>query len=180
MEASGFCILDSSLAVAGEIPAIEAALDEWKSGAHTAAQPLIARVKSAGESTQLWAVSTGAAGFLADNLPVTTAGIDFSKIFRGLEDTWLVADFSGGLRAEIHGTAAREVDAGNLRDAVKGLVGLGRLSVPEKQPELLKLWDGIMVEQQGRIIVVRADIPQDLIDRLVQMLSLAGQRGGRV
>jgi hypothetical protein len=180
VEASGFCILDSSLAVAGEIPAIEAALDEWKSGTHTAAQPLIARVRSASESTQLWGVSTGAAGFLADNLPITSGGIDFSKIFRGLEDTWLVADFSAGLRADIHGTAAREADAGSLRDAVKGLVGLGRLSVPEKQPELLKLWDGITVEQQGRSIVVRADIPQDLIDRLVQMLSLASQRGGRV
>jgi len=179
IEASGFCILDSTLAVAGEIPAIEAALDEWKSGTHTAAQPLIARVKSASESTQLWAVSTGVAGFLADNLPITTGGIDFSKIFRGLEDTWLVADFSSGLRADIHGTAAREADAANLRDAVKGLIGLGRLSVPEKQPELLKLWDGITVEQQGRALTVRADIPQDLIDRLVQMLN-SSRPGGRV
>lgn len=177
---SGFCILDSTLAVAGDIPAIEAVLDEWKSGTHTAAQPLVAHVKSAGESTQIWGVSTGAAGFLADNLPLTTGGIDFSKIFRGLDDTWFVADLSGGLRAEAHGTAAREQDAGNLRDAVKGIVGLGRLSVPEKQPELLRLWDGIVVEQQGRGIVIHMDIPQDLMDRLVQMLSAGRPAGGRV
>ncbi len=170
-EASGFCILDSTLAVAGEIPAIEAALDEWKSGSHTAAQPLIAKVKAASESTQLWGVSTGAAAFLADNLPIMAGGIDFSKIFRGLDDTWFVGDFSAGLRADVHGTAAKELDAANLRDAVKGLVGLGRLSVPEKQPELLKLWDGITVDQQGRIIVVHADIPQDLMDRVVRLLS---------
>jgi hypothetical protein len=176
IEASGFCILDSTLAVAGDIPAIEAVLEEWKSGSHTAAQPLVARVKTVSDSMQLWAVSTGAAGFLADNLPLMAGGIDFAKIFRSLDNTWLAADFSTGLRAEVHGTATREQDAGSLRDAVKGIIGLGRLSVPEKQPELLKLWDGILVEQQGRNIVVRADIPQDLIDRLVQMLSAA--RGG--
>jgi hypothetical protein len=178
-EASGFCILDSTLAVAGEIPAIEAALDEWKSGKHTAALPLIAKVKAASESTQLWGVSTGAAAFLADNLPIMSGGIDFSKIFRGLEDTWFVGDFSAGLRADVHGTAAKEQDAANLRDAVKGLVGLGRLSVPEKQPELLKLWDGITVEQMGRAITVHADIPQDLMERVVRLLS-ASRTGGKI
>lgn len=178
-ETSGFCILDSTLAVAGEIPAIEAALDEWKAGAHKAALPLIAKVKTAADSTQLWAVSSGAAAFLADNLPIVAGGIDFSKIFRGLEDTWIVADFSAGLRADVHGIAAKEQDAVNLRDAVKGLVGFGRLSVPDNQPELLKLWDGIVVDQQGRAITVHADIPQDLIDRLVRMLS-ASRTPGRV
>ena len=35
-DASGYCILDSTLAAAGEVPAIEAALDEWKHGSHKA------------------------------------------------------------------------------------------------------------------------------------------------
>jgi hypothetical protein len=168
---SGFCILDPTLAVAGEVPAVEAALDEWKSGAHTAAQPLLARVKSVNEQTQLWGVSTGAASFLADNLPATSFGLDFSKIFRGLDDTWFQADLTSGLRIEAHGTTTREQDAVSLRDAVKGLVGFGRLNVPENQPQLLRLWDGIVVEQIGRSITIRADIPQDLMDRLVQILG---------
>jgi hypothetical protein len=180
VEVSGFCILDSTLAVAGDIPAIEAVLDEWKSGSHTTAQPLIARVKSASESTQLWGFSTGAAGFLADNFPLASGGIDFSKIFRSLDDTWFAANFDTGLRAEVHGTAAREQDAASLRDAIKGIVGFGRLSVPEKQPELLKLWDGIVVDQQGRAITLRADIAQDLIDRVVQMLGGSSRGNSKI
>jgi hypothetical protein len=35
------------------------------------------------------------------------------------------------------------------------------------------LWDGIVVEQEGRSVTIRADIPQSLVDRLVQMLSSA-------
>jgi hypothetical protein len=167
----GFCILDSTLAAAGEVSAVEAALDEWTSGSHTAARGLLSRIASISDQTQMWGVSTGAANFIADNLPQTNSGVDFSKIFKGLDDTWFAADLTNGLKAEIHGTAAREQDAVSLRDAVKGLVGLGRLSTPQNQPQLLKLWDGIGVEQNARSIVVKADIPMDLVDRLVQMLG---------
>jgi hypothetical protein len=176
-EGGGFCILDPTLAAAGDIATIEEALDEWQSGTHTAAQRLLARV-NASERTQIWGISTGAANFLADNVPMTSGGIDFSKIFRGLNDLWFEADLNTGLQADIHGTTARDQDAISLRDAVRGLVGFGRLSVPEKQPELLRLWDGIVVEQVGRSITIRADIAQDLIEKLVEMLSGAVP-GGR-
>ena len=95
------------------------------------------------------------------------------------QDTWFEVDLSGGFRADVHGTAASEKDAVSLRDAVRGMVGLGRLNVPEKQEDLLRVWDGITVEQQGRSIRVRADIAQDLIDRMVQLLG-TGRNGQRV
>lgn len=85
-----------------------------------------------------------------------------------------------GLRAEIHGTTATEKDAANLRDAVRGMVGLGRLQVPENQPELLHIWDGIIAEQQGRSIIIRADIAQELLDKLIQMLRLSQSGPGHV
>ncbi|HWF11659.1 MAG TPA: hypothetical protein VG297_24495 [Bryobacteraceae bacterium] len=172
----GFCVLDSTLAAAGDVPVLEAALDEWTSGSHTAAQPLVARLGSVNPQSQLWGISTGTGNFLAEHPPGVSAGIDFSKIFRGLQDTWFEADFSGGLRAEVRGTAATEKDALSLRDAVRGIVGLGRLSVPENQSELLKAWDGITVDQQGRSISLHADIAQDLIDKLVQTLITPAQR----
>ncbi len=62
-------------------------------------------------------------------------------------------------------------DAVNLRDAVRGIVGLGRLNVPDNQPDLLKVWDGITIDQQGRSVSIHADVTQDLIDKMVQMLS---------
>ena len=176
--ASGFCILDATLAVASEIPAVESSLDEWKSGSHTAAKALLAKMgPGAAEQTPIWGVSTGAANFLADNIPMTTGGVDFSKIFRGLDGMWFEADVAHGLRAEVHGTTARDEDAVNLRDAVRGLVGMGRLSVPNNQPEMLRLWDGVTVEQMGRSIAIHVDIAQDLIDRLVEMLGSAAGRG---
>jgi len=174
---AGFCILDSTLAAAGDLAGIEAALDEWKSGSNTGAQPLLARVRPASPGAQLWGVSTGVAGFLSDYMPRANNGIDFSRIFRGLEDTWFEADFAAGVRASVHGRTRTDEDAVNLRDAAKGLIGLGRLSVPEKQPELLRIWDGIAVTQDGRNLLVSANIPENLIDKLVAMFSPAPGRG---
>lgn len=173
---NGFSILDSTLAAAGDIKTLEATLDEWASGTHTAAQPLVARLGGVSPQSQLWGISDGAGNFLAEHAPLAGSAIDFSKIFRGLQDTWFQADFSSGLRAEVHGTAATEKDAASLADAVRGIVGLGRLSVPEDQSELLKVWDGITVDQKGRSISLHADIAQDLIDRMVQMISTPGRR----
>jgi len=176
---AGYSILDSTLAAAGDLKSLEAALDEWKSGSHRAAQPLLARAKGVDPSSQMWGVSTRFAGFLADHLPRSASGIDFSKIAKGLDDTWFEASFSGGVQAGIHGVAATDQDAINLRDAVKGLIGFGRLSVPENQPEMLKLWDGITVDQQGRAIAIEADVPQSLADQMMRMLTSPALGRGR-
>ena len=51
------------------------------------------------------------------------------------------------------------------------MVGLGRLSVPANEPEMLRLFDGIRVEQTQRSVLLNLKIPSDLIDRLLQMTS---------
>ncbi|HVV44771.1 MAG TPA: hypothetical protein VHC72_06185 [Bryobacteraceae bacterium] len=179
IEQSGFCILDSTLAVAGQIPAVEAALDEWKAnGSHHAADQLLKGVGSLNPQTPLWGVSTGFAQFLAQNLPgAGNNGIDFRSIFKGIQSTWFSAELSTGFDGGIHCTTANEKDAMNLRDAAKGLIGLGRLSVPENRPELLKFWDGFNVEQSGRSFALNIDVSVDLIDQMVQMLSAPSGRG---
>lgn len=174
---NGFCILDKTLAVAGDVPSVEAALDEWTHGAHAAAQALLAHAKQIDPADPFWGVSTGFAGFLADNMPRAASGIDFSRIFRGLQDTWFEATFASGFKGMVHGSTATEQDAINLRDTAKGMIGLGRLSVPQDQPELLKLWDGFSVVQGERSVEIRADIPQNLVDRLIHMFDAA--QGGR-
>jgi hypothetical protein len=177
-DTAGFCVLDSTLAAAGELTAVEAALDEWTSGSHAAAGPLLAGVSSLSDQTPLWGVSTGFAKFLADYLPHTGNGVDFPVIFRGIESSWFSASVDSGLQASIHCTTATEKDAMNLRDAAKGVIGLGRLSVPEGKPDLLRFWDGLTVDQSGRSFALNADIAGNLIDEMVQLLSGPGG-GGR-
>lgn len=178
LDTNGFCILDSTLAVAGDVPAVEAALDEWQHGIHKAAEPLLATVTTVSPDTPLWGTSSGFATFLAGNLPRAGNGVDFSAIFKGIESTWFSASVNSGFHASIHATAATEKDAMNLRDTAKGLIGLGRLMVPQDKPDLLRFWDGISVEQTGRFFTLNGDIGGDLIDQMVQVLSAPGGPGG--
>lgn len=174
----GYCMLDSTLAAAGQTAAIEAALDEWTRGTHKGATELLKNVASLDSQTPLWGVSTGFAQFLASNLPSVGNGVDFSVVFRGISSSWFSATFRTGFRAGIHCVTANEKDAMNLRDAAKGLIGLGRLSVPDNKPELLRFWDGITVEQAGQNFALDADISNDLIEQMVETLSTPGARGG--
>jgi hypothetical protein len=174
---NGLCILDDTLAAAGKLSVLEAALDEWTAkGSHNAAEPLLARIK-VDPAAQVWAVSNGLSALLSSgNLPGAGSGLDLANVFRGLTDTWLQVSFATGLKFEAHGAAANLKDAQSLRDAAKGLIGLGRLSVPEDKPELLPVFDGISVEQQDRSIAIRIDLPQNRIDALVSLLSSRSRR----
>jgi hypothetical protein len=170
---AGFCVLDSTLAAAGELKSLEAALDEWTSGTHKAAEPLLAMAAGISPQSQFWGVSKAAGQFIADHPPSVGApgGVDVTKVFRGLQDTWFDADFSSGAGATLHGNTATEKDAMNLRDAFRGVIGLGRLNVPDNEPELLRVFDGITVDQQGRAITIHASVAQDLVDKMVEMLT---------
>jgi hypothetical protein len=178
-ETSGFCILDGTLAAAGDVTAIEAALDEWRHGKHRGAQALLAQTAPIDPAAQAWGVASGQGTFLVDRLPQGGSGLDFTQIFRKLQETWFEADLRNGLRLEAHGMAADEKDAMNLRDAVRGMVGLGRLNVPEDEPDLLRVFDGITAEQQGRAIMVKADIAPDVVGKLMDLLGQPSKRLGR-
>jgi hypothetical protein len=169
---NGLCILDDTLAAAGKLRVLEAALDEWTArGSHNAAQPLLSRIK-ADPAAQVWAVSNGLSALLSSGtLPGAGSGLDLATVFRGLTETWLQVSFATGLKFEAHGTASNLKDAQSLRDAAKGLIGLGRLNVPEDKPELLPVFDGISVDQEDRAIAIHIDLPQNRIDALVALLS---------
>jgi hypothetical protein len=175
-EDAGFCIMDNTLAIAGPTASMKAALDHYLSSTRDASTELLDQARAVPQQFQVWSVSMGGADFLANNLPHDGNAANFGKIFRSLENTHFQADLSRGLNATAQGQCRTEADAKGLGDAVRGLIGFGRLSVPDNQPELLRLWDGLHVDQNQRTITISANIPQDLIDKLVQFFQATGDQ----
>jgi hypothetical protein len=120
------------------------------------------------------------ADFVGDHLPSPSiAGsqpLDLSRIFRGMSGNWFEASLRSGLNFEFHSMAGTEKDAVNLRDAIRGMVGFGRLNVPEDQPEMLRVFDGITVDQKGRAIVVKTEIAADLVGKLLDLFNKPSRR----
>jgi len=167
----GVALIDSSTAIAGTLPAVHAALDRRKAGDRSGPAELLARARQIAPENQIWSVANGFESLLTARIPQEGNAANFARILRSLENTTMAADFRTGVNGFINGLCRTDQDAKNLGDAARGLVGLGRLSVPENQPELLRLWDGIKVDQQQRTIKIIVAIPQDLVDKLIELLG---------
>jgi hypothetical protein len=167
----GAALIDASTAVAGTLPGVKAALDRYKSGDHSGPAELLARARQIPTRNQLWSVSNGFESLLTAGIPDTGNAANVGRILRSLENTTFAADLRTGVDGYLTGTCRTEQDAKNLGDTVRGLVGLGRLSVPEKQPDLLRLWDGIKVDQQQRTVNITLAVPEDLLEKMLDLLG---------
>lgn len=167
----GFCLLDSTLAAAGPLPALEAALNQYKSGNRNNAASLLDRARGIPEDFQIWGVTSGDWAYTSQNMPGNPTGPDLGRIFRSLKDTIFEADLRNGLNATAEGYCTSPQDAKSLSDAARGMVGMARLKTPEGQPELLRIWDGIKVDQTDRKITLTIHVAQDLIDQLLHLIG---------
>jgi hypothetical protein len=79
-----------------------------------------------------------------------TAGVDLRSGF--------------SLNADAVGRTAE--DAKFIHDAFRGLVGMGRLTVPDNEPEMLRFYDAIGITQKERTVRVQAAIPMDVLEKL--------------
>jgi hypothetical protein len=167
----GVALIDASTAVAGTLPGVKAALDRYKSGDRSGPTELLARARQIPTGNQVWSVSNGFESLLTAGIPETGNAANVGRILRSLENTTFAADLRTGVDGYLTGTCRTEQDAKNLGDTVRGLIGLGRLSVPEKQPDLLRLWDGIKVDQQQRTVNITVAVPEGLLEKLLDLLG---------
>lgn len=85
-------------------------------------------------------------------------------------------DFRAGARAHVEATCDTEADAEHLAQSVKGLVGMGRLSTPTEQRDMLRVYDAVKVGFKGKQANIDVDLPQDLIDQLIKLGQSFGIR----
>jgi len=167
----GVALIDSTTAVAGNLTAVHAAIDRFKAGDRTGPRSLLARAGEIAAENQVWSVSNAFDNLMIGRFPQDGNAAGVGRMLGSLENTTAAADLRSGVRGYLNGLCRTDQDAKNLGDSARGLVGLGRLSVPDNQPELLKLWDGIKVDQQQRTVKITVAIPQDLVDKLVEMFA---------
>lgn len=172
----GFCILDSTLAAAGPLPILEAALDQYKSGARNNASVLLTRARSIPEDYQLWVVTAGNGSLISENVPGAAKGLDVGRIFRSLQNVLLEVDLRKGIKGFAEGYCPSAQDAKSLSDAARGMVGMARLNTPEGQPDLLRVWDGFKAEQSDRKVTLTVDVAQELMDQLLKLIRTGGSR----
>ena len=161
--------LDDATAIAGPAADLRSIIDHKSGrGLPPALRDLLRALPA---DDQIYAAFTG--GLQSFDLPIPRTGNfqNFAQALQSVDSATLGINVSHGIDALALINCKRSDDAKFVHDMLKGLVGFGRLNTPDNQPELLKLYDGIQVTQDQAQAKITADIPVDLTDRFLEMLT---------
>jgi hypothetical protein len=160
--------LNQSTAAAGRPAVLRTLIDRRDASQRGVPPALMELVREIPAHNQVWVASLGGFGQIREAVPPEGALASIGKIFSLIEQFRAAADLRNGLDATASARCRNEQDAKTLHDALRGLVGLGRLSTPDNRPELLRVYDAMQVEQDQRAVRFRAEVPLDVIDTLMQ------------
>jgi hypothetical protein len=164
-ERNAVFFMNSSTAVAGSTPVLKTIIDNRDRSAGGVPAALKPLVEAAPANAQVWAV------FDAANITLPFAGAgplgNMDQILRSIQNGLFSADLSKGFDFQAAGSCTDDKSAKQIHDLLKGLIGIGRLSTSDKQPEMLKVYDAIKVAQQGSKVNISADVPQDFVDKFI-------------
>jgi hypothetical protein len=128
---------------------------------------LAAMLRNLPAASQLWVVSRTGAQRAAEHAPVGHAG-QVAQMLTAVRSYWGGATLSDGLEAHGQIECATEADAAALVRAAKGVVGMGRLNTPDNQPELLRFFDGIQIEQQQKVVTVDVRASAEALEKAME------------
>jgi hypothetical protein len=166
-ERSAVMFMSSSTAVAGSTPELKAIIDQPSNRGLPPA--LRDKVASIGAGNQVWAAAVGGLQGLNLGVPDNSNLGTALRLLQGIDSADIGIDLRNGLDLKAEADCKTDRDAKRLNDAVRGIVGLGRLSTPDNQPELLKLYDAIKVSQQQAHVQVVAQVGSDLVDKFLDL-----------
>ena len=166
-EKNAAVFVSESVAMTGSTPMLRAMLD--LKGRGRPPEWLEALVRTIPAGTQFRAAFGG--GVLRLPVPDSSNLANLNRLARAIESGVFYADLRSGIEFTAKGTCTDEAGARQVHDALKGFIGLGRLSTPDNKPDLLRLYDSIRVEQSGRSVSASATIPPDLVDQFFQTFA---------
>jgi hypothetical protein len=176
-ERNAIFFMTPSTALAGSTPVLEGIIDnrdKGGAGIPAALQPLVNALPN---DAQFWSVFSGITASMPFREDSNLGNVN--TMIRSLDSGWISADLRTGLDLKAAGNCRDDASAKQIHDALRGVIGIGRLSTPDNQPDLLRAYDGIKVEQQGKVVNVTAKVPQDLVDKVLDTFLTSSGPGSR-
>jgi hypothetical protein len=175
-EQAAILLVAPTVLAIGDTPELRAMVDarEKSSGPPPALANLL---KDISPQAQIWASYSGGSLPVPPNLKGNLSNIN--TIVNLIQRGSLYLDFSSGMNGLAAGSAGNDQDAEQLEGGLKALVGLGRLSTPTNQPDLLAAWDGLRPTREGRDVKLHIEERAELVDKLLGLvLGRSGATGG--
>ena len=164
--------LNPSTAAAGRAAILRSILDH-RSESTGLPKRLEERVKTIEPENQFWAVAIGGLPVPAD-ADLGNWG-NFARVLERIAGITIGAVVGDGVVLAARGQCSSPADAETLETALRGLLGLARLSMRDR-PALVSLSETIAISRLETTVELHADIPADLLDRLLDEMEQARTR----
>ena len=158
--------LPKGVALVGSALLLKKALNENAAGSTGIPEDLQTSLQRLNKSAQIWEVSTGVIPLNQFSLR-TDAASALSNIADYINGTTIGITIGNGVNFDAQVSCISEEGAQRVHDALKGVIGLARLSTHDDQLDQLKIWDSIKVNKQAKEVHVVADFPPDLADKML-------------
>lgn len=168
--------IGSSTAAAGPTAELKTMIDERDQSTHGLPSGLRQLVQNIGGDRQIWAAFAGGLQGLNLGVPEDSNLGQMVHLIRGIEQGTMGIDLRNGVDFKADLDCRTNNDATHTHDAIRGLIGLGRLSTPDSRPDLLRLYDTIKVEQMQKRVEVTAQVAPDLEDQFLDLWLKQGRR----
>ena len=168
---------ERGLAIAASTEVVQSELDLRSARAGSVPAELEERLTEVPADAQIWEVSRG--GLPAANFPLR-ADIDsaLSNITTFVSGTSLGLRFDSGSHLQARVVCKSSEGAQRVNDALRGLIGLARLSTNDNELDLLRMWDAVSIIKEEQAVRIQADLPADLTDKLIAHLGGLRTRAG--
>jgi hypothetical protein len=150
----------------GPTPALRSLIDN-KGKSNGPPANLADQLKQMPAEAVIWLAYGGGVTSLPFNLPGDMANIN--KIIASIQSGSMYLDLRTGVNGLATGTCGSEQDAKGLYDALRALVGLGRMAVSKDQPERGRILDGLRVTQESNKVNIHIEEPEELVDTLFDL-----------
>ena len=147
---------DEEIAAAGNKSAVMETIDRKMDGGRSLVDDgtLLGQVQAISSSNQIWWLSLNPEELWESGAGRMPSGINIPafRIFRSMERSSLAADLAEGIDVQAEGVCAVPEDAKTLAEVGRGMVALGRLTLSEKYPQTMTLFDAIDVAAEEKLI----------------------------
>jgi hypothetical protein len=154
---------NTTVAVAGPKAAVERVIDNRDKSGEEAPRRLLAMVEALPPETHAWVV-TANGGALLPELPTRGNFANLGRAAANMQQLTIAATLADAFRLNLAATYTDDASARQVEGALRGFIGMGRLSTPTDKPELLQFYDGIRTKAAGPKLEVAVQAPLELIE----------------
>ncbi len=168
-------LLPKGIVVAGSPVLLKKALDENATGGGGVPEGLQLQLARINAGAQVWSITSGVISLDKLSLRSDTAS-NLSNISDYISATAVGITLGSGMALDAHLTCISEEGSQRVNDALRGVIGLARLSTPDAQLDQLKIWDSIHVEKQGKEVHVTSELTPELADKMLKLIPSVSRR----